>query len=345
MDDLCGSAPELRDNQISQDLDSNLCPSSAKCKVKENREDGDDDFRKLSSFHSSPINDLKINEKPSDHISDIDKANDAVVTSLLSLENRVGDLERLSEVVPDDHGNKLDELSSDFCHGKQELEGVEGSIEAQKGLSETKDGSDSAKAPSKSETLECPHKMLASLEKSSPTASTVNSKSLAHELKSEDTEVPNSFTKHGVMADCNIHLKNESCLSDAARDEISRKSVKERPKSSLNSNSKGLHASRSTQNSASKQVNSDVKDSIHCSSKASLAHQAASILGSSETNALLQHQKALQVQNKISSSVPQKVEKPNQTNIHPSSKLNQNHVPSMNPSSTSNSSMLSDEEV
>ncbi|MCI31330.1 putative RING/FYVE/PHD zinc finger protein, partial [Trifolium medium] len=74
-------------------------------------------------------------------------------------------------------------------------------------------------------------------------------------------------------------------------------------------------------------------------------HQIPSVFGSSETNASMHHKKESQVQNKISSSVPQKVEKLNQTNTHPSSKLNQSHTPSLNPSPTLNSSMLSDEEL
>ncbi|XP_061342586.1 uncharacterized protein LOC133288782 isoform X2 [Gastrolobium bilobum] len=326
IEDHCGSAPELVENQVSQDFDCNLRPSPAKCKVKVNREEDDDSFRKILNFHSSPISDLKNNEKPCDHTSDIVKVNDAVFPSLPSSENKVGDIDILSEVVADDLTNKPDELSGDFCHGKQELEGSEGSLETQKGFSETKDGSDSAKDPSKIEALGCPH------------TSTMKSRSLAHDFKSEDTEIPNSFIKHGAMDNCNIHIKNESCSSDAARDEIPRKPVRERQKSSLNSNSKGLHSSRSTQNSVSKQVNSDARDSVHCSSsKPSLIH--------SEVNASLHHQKALPVQNKISSSVPQKVEKLNQTNVLSSSKLNQSHVLSMNPSPTSNSSMLSDEEL
>lgn len=342
-EDHHGSAPELMDNQVSQDLDCNLRPSSAKCKIKEKREDDDDNF-KLSSFHSSPISDLKDNGKPSDYTSDIVKVNDDVVTGLPSCGIKVGDIDISSEAVPGDHTNKPNELPGNFCHGKQEVEGPEGSLETPKEFLETKDGSDSTKNPSKSEALECPHKMPACVEKSSPTSSTLNSKSLSRDFKSEDTEVPNPFSKHGVIADCNIHIKNEGCPSDAARDEIPRKPVRERPKSSSNSNSKGLHSSRNTQNSVSKQVNSDARDSVHCS-KASLVHQTASTSGSSETNASLHHQKALQVQNKISSSAPQKVERLNQTNIHPSSKLNQSHVPSVNPSPTSNSSMLSDEEV
>ncbi|RDY07462.1 hypothetical protein CR513_08422, partial [Mucuna pruriens] len=340
-----GLAPEHIDNQVSEDLDRNMRPSSAKCKVKVKRDDDVDNFRKPSSFHSSPISDHKNNGKPSDHTSDIVKVNDAPVPSLASYENKVGDVDISSEVIPDDHTNKPNELSGDFCQRKQELEGSEGALETHKGFSEAKDGSDAAKDPSKSEALGCLPKVLACVGKSSPTLSTMNSKSLAHDFKTEDNEVPTSFTKHGV-ADCNIHIKNESYPSTAARDENPKKSVKERPKSSLNSNSKGLHSSRSVQNSVSKQVNPDARDSVHVlSSSKSLIHQTASILGSSESNTSSHHQKVLQVQNKISSSAPQKVEKLNQTNIHSSSKLNQSHMPSVNPSPISNSSMLSDEEL
>ncbi|OIW21571.1 hypothetical protein TanjilG_06334 [Lupinus angustifolius] len=343
--DLCSSAPELRDNRVSQELDCNLHPISAKCKVKLKSEDDDDDIcRKRPKFHCSPVNDLKNNEKPSDHISDIGNANDAVVTSLTPHEEKVGVFERVLEAIANDHSKKVDALSGDVCHEKQEPEGFEGSVTAQNGFSEAKDGSGSAKDPLKAEKLECPHKLLAFPRKASPTSSTTNSKSLARALKSDDTEIPNPRTKHAVMADCNINSKNERCPSDAARDGLSRKSVKERPKSSLNSNVKGPHASMSIQSSVSKQVTPDAGDSVHCSSsKASFVYQAASILGSSETNASSNHQKALQVQNKISFSDQQRVEKPNQTNVHPSSKLNQNHA--MNPSPLSNSSMLSDEEL
>ncbi|CAJ1976342.1 unnamed protein product [Sphenostylis stenocarpa] len=337
----CGSAPEPVDNQVSQDLDHNMRTTSTKCKVKMKREDEVDNFRKPSIFHPSPINDLKNNEKPSDQTFDV-KVNDAPVPSLPSSENKVGGVDISSELIPSDHTNKPNELSGDLCHRKQELEGSEGSLETQKGFSETKDGSESAKDPSKSEALGCPPKVL--VEKSSPTSSTMNSKSLGHDIKSEDTETANPFTKHGMMADCNVHIKNENCTSNVARDENPKKSVRERPKSSLNSNSKGLHSSRSVHNSVSKQVNSDARDSIHVSSK-SLIHQTASIVGSSESNASQHSQKVLQVQNKISSSASQKVEKPNQTNIATSSKLNHGHAQSVNPSPISNSSMLSDEEL
>lgn len=339
----CGSAPELADNQFSQDLERNKRTSSTKCKVKMKREDDIDNFKKPSIFHPSPISDLKNNEKLSDHKSDVE-VNDAPVPSLPSCENKVGSVDISSEVIPADYINKPNELSGDICPRKQELEGYEGSLETQKVFSEIKDGSDSAKDPSRSEALGCPAKVLACVGKSSPTSSTMNSKSLGHhDIKSEDTETANPFTKHGAMTDSSVQIKNENCTSNVARDDNPKKSVRERPKSSLNSNSKGLHSSRSVHNSVSKQANSDVRDSVSVSSK-SLIHQTASISGSSESNVSLHNQK-VQVQNKISSSAPQKVEKVNQTNIATSSKLNQGHVPSTNPSPISNSSMLSDEEV
>ncbi|KAI5394816.1 uncharacterized protein LOC127098422 [Lathyrus oleraceus] len=345
-EDHCGSAPEHMGKQVSQDIDCNQNPSSGQCKVKVKREEDDDDKFKLSNFHSSPISGLKNNGKPSNPTSVIDKVNDAAVLSLPSCEGKVGNVGISSEVLLDNHTNKLNELPGDFCRGKEEVEGSEGSLETQKGFSKTKDGLGSAKNPSKSETLECPSKMLASVGKLSPTSSTMNSKSFSQDFKSEDTEIANPFTKHGAKSDRNNYIKSESCMNDASMDEIPRKSVRERPKSSLNHNSKGLHSSRSMQNSVSKQVNPDARDSVHCSStKPSSGQQTPNVFGSSESNASIHHQKGPQVQNKISSSAPQKVEKLNQTNAHPSSKLNQNNTPSLNPSPTLNSSMLSDEEL
>ncbi|KAL2325257.1 hypothetical protein Fmac_024315 [Flemingia macrophylla] len=334
----CGSATDLVDNQVSQDLDCNMGSSAAKCKVKMKREDDVDNFRKPSNY-SSPISDLKNNEKPSDDTSDIVKANDAPVPCLLSCENKLGSVDISSDVNPADYTDKPNELSGDICHRKQELEGSEGSLETQKGFSETKDGSDASRDPSKSEALGC----LPKVGKSSPTLSTMNSRRLDHYFKSEDTEIPNSFMKHGVMADGNIYVKNESCPSNASKDDNPKKSIRERPKS-LNSNSKGLHSSRSVQNSVSKQVIPDVRDSVHVLSSKSLTHQTANILGSSDSNASLHHQKVLQVQNKISSSAPQKVEKLTQTNFHTSSKSTQSHGASVNPSPVANS-LLTDEEL
>ncbi|KAL5068506.1 hypothetical protein RYX36_019393 [Vicia faba] len=333
-EDHCGSAPERIGKQVSQDIDCNQNPSSGQCKVKVKREEDEDDKFKLSNFHSSPISGLKNNGKPSDPTPVIVKVNDAAVLSLPLCEAKVGNVSISSEVLPDNPTNELNELPGDFCRGKEEVEGSEGSLETQKGFSKTKDGLGISKNPSKSEALECPSKMLASGRKSSPTSSTMNSKSLIHDFKSEDTEIANPFTKHGAKSDRNNYMKSESCMNDAAMDEIPRKSVRERPKSSLNYNSKGLHSSRIMQNSVSKQVNPDAKDSVHCSStKPSLGHQTPSVFGSSETNASIHHQKG------------PKVEKLNQTNTHPSSKLNQNNTPSLNPSPTLNSSMLSDEEL
>jgi len=332
-EDPRGSAPEHMEKQVSQDIDCNQHPSSGQCKVKGKREDDKDKF-KHSKFHFSSISDLKNNGKSSDPTSDIGKVNDAAVLSLPLCENKVGDVGISSEVVPDSHTNEL--------HGK-EVEGSEGSFETPKGFSETKDGMDSAKNPSKSEALECQSKMLASVRKTSPTSSIMNCKSPSQDFKSEDTETANPFTKHGAKADHNIHIKNGSCTNDGARDEIPRKYVRERPRSSSKCSS---HSSQSTQNSVPKQAIPDVRDSVHCSlSKPSLGHQTPSVVASSETNASMHHQKGLQAQNKTSSLVPQKAERLNQTNIHSSSKLNQSHTPSLNPSPTLNSSMLSDEEV
>ncbi|KAF7828085.1 uncharacterized protein G2W53_019249 [Senna tora] len=338
VEDLCGPAPEHKDNMDFQDFNLEMCPSSqSKSKVK--RAGDDDNSRKHLISHSS-TSDLKYDEKLPNHISD--HVNDTAATNSPSCENKLEDIDRKLEVLVDCHTNNSEELSGDFCHGKQELEESEGTMETQKGFPEIKDGSSYAEQPSKSETV-CTHKMLSCLGKTSLSSSTMNTKIPANDQKSEETEIPNPPTKHGVMVDCNMHNKKESNQNDV-RDEVPRKFVRERPKSSLNGNSKVMHSSKSTQNSVSKQVSSDARDSVNCSSKASLAHQTATNLGLSESNASSVHQKALQAPNKVSSSVPPRGEKLNQTNFQPSSKVNQNHVPS--PSPTSNSSaMLSDEEL
>lgn len=343
VEDPFGPAPEHKDDQDFQDFDYEMCPISGQSKHNVKREGDDDNFRKHLISHSSTVSDHKNDEKLPNHISD--QVNDTAVTNSSFCENKVQDINRKTEVLIDCHTNNSEEFSCDFGHAKQELEGSENTLGMQKGFLEIKDGSGYAEEPSKSETTLYSQKMLSCLGKSSSSSSIMNSKLLANDQKSEETEIPNSLTKHVAMADCNLCIKKESNPNDVTRDEVPRKSVRERPKSSSNPNLKAMHSSRNAQNSALKQVISDSKDAVNCSSsKASLVHQTAINSGSGESNASLLHQKALQASNKISSSAPQRGEKLNQTNFQPPSKVNQNHVPS--PSTTSNSSaMLSDEEV
>ncbi|KAI4332293.1 hypothetical protein L6164_017215 [Bauhinia variegata] len=343
-EDPCGSTKEHKDNQLIKQFDCDKSPRPAQCKFKVKREGDDDKSRKLLIFHSPPKNDNKNNERPSDHMSDNVKVNDTMVSSSPSHEIKVEDVDRKSEVAVDHHTNKPDELSGDFGHEKQELEGSEGSVDVQRKTLETKDGLNFAEEPSKSDPL----KMLSSFGKSSSTSSTINSRSLGNDFRSEDPQItgndfrsedpqiPNTAAKHGLLADCNSHSRKGSCSGDVVKDEVPRKSVRERSKSSLNSHLKAQHASKSAQSSVSKQRSSDSKHSIHCSPKSSSIQQTAVSSGTSDFNASLNHQKALQ---------SQRGEKLNQTNSQSSSKLNQNNVSSINPSPTSNSAMLSDEEL
>ncbi|XP_054824295.1 uncharacterized protein LOC129322189 isoform X1 [Prosopis cineraria] len=341
-DDLGGPAPEPKDNQDSKDFDYETCASSGQSNFKVKGEEDNDNSGKHLVSHSSSMSDLKSDEKlpkrNSDHV------NDSVVINS-SDANKVEDSDRKSEAIIDCHTNNSEELSCHFCPVIQEMAGSEVPTETQKGFSGIEDGSGYAEDPSKSETTLCPHKMLSSLGKSSLSSSTMNSKIPASDQKSEQTEIPNPLVKHGVMADCNMYNKKESNQNDIVRDEVPRKSQKERLKSSSNSNLKAMHSSKSAQNSVSRQVSAHSKDLVNgSSSKASLVHPTGTNLGSSESNDSLLHQKSLQAPNKISSSVPQRGEKINQTNSQPSSKVNQSHVPS--PSPTSNSpAMLSDEEL
>ncbi|KAJ7945103.1 PHD finger protein [Quillaja saponaria] len=256
---------------------------------------------------------------------------------------------RLPETVSD-CTDKADELS---CQMKPELEGSECSLVEQNCFSEIKDCLGSAEEQSNSggtisisQGLVCQHKLLSAGGKLFRSSSTMVSKLTSNEFKLEDTENVNSIQ---IVAGCNGHIKKVGCLTDVVRDEemheVPRKTVKERPKSSATSSFKALHSSRSLQDPVSKQINSDSKDLVvYSSAKASLAQNAA--LNSAPATGLLHHPKALQAQSKSSASrLPQRVERPNQTNINPSTRLYQNNALSVYPSSISNSATLSDEEL
>ncbi|KAK4262968.1 hypothetical protein QN277_028452 [Acacia crassicarpa] len=329
-EDLCGTAPpEHKDNQDSQDFDYETCPSSGQSNLEVKREGDNDNFGKRLISHSSSMNDLKNDEELPKHKSD--HLNDSVVTNS-SYENKVEESDRKLEVIIDCHTNNSEALSCHFCPGKQEMTGSEGPMETQRGVSEIEDGSGYAEDPSKSESTSCPHKG----------SSTMNSKISASDQKSE---IPNPLVKHGSMEDCNMYNKKESNQNDIVRDEVYRKSSKERLKSSSNPNLKAMHSSKSAQKAILRQVSADSKDFVNSSSStASLVHPTGTNLGLSKSDESLLHQKSLQAPNKISSSAPQRGEKINQTNLQPSSKVNQNHVPSPSPISNS-SAMLSDEEL
>ncbi|KAJ7952215.1 PHD finger protein family [Quillaja saponaria] len=285
----------------------------------------------------------------SDHMSDNSEGNNAIASSLLSCE--VQEVGKIPEIVSE-HTDIADELSGQM---KLQVEGSEGSMDAHKCFSEIKVGleeqSKSSGTISISQALVCESKLLSSGGKLFQTSSTMVSKSPSNELKPEDTENPNSIAKQQMVTDCNVHIKKDGGPTDVVRDEelheLPRKTVKERTKYSTTTTFRALHSSRSLQDSVSKQINSDSKDPVICSSsKASSAQNTATNSMPGESTGLFHHQKALQALSKSSiSGLPQRVERPNQTNIHSSSKLNQNNALSVYPSTTSNSAALSDEEL
>lgn len=298
---------------------------------------GDNDGKRLIS-HSSSMSDQKSDEKLPKHKSDC--AHDCMVTDP-SNENKVEDSNRKLEAVIDCRTVNSEALSCHSCPVKQEMAGSEGPMETEKGFSDI-DGSDNAEDPSKSETTLCPHKMLSRLGKSS-SSSITKPEIPASDHKYEQTENPDPLVKHGVMEDFNAYNKKESNRNDIVKDEGPRKSQKERLKSSSTSNLKAMHSSKSS-HTVLRQVSADSKDLVNSSSsKTSAVHQTGTNLGLSESDESLPRQKSSHAQKK-SSSVPQKAEKNNQTNLQPSTKANQNPMPSPSPISNS-SAMLSDEEV
>jgi hypothetical protein len=226
-------------------------------------------------------------------------------------------------------------------------------MELQQCPPEPKNGTEAAEELSKSgETISSTpallnhRKMVVCVGKSSSTSSTVmNSKMPASgNFRSPDTLNFSSNTKQQVIPDSSTSIKKDRATSEIVKDgerlDLSTKTVKECPKSSMNSASKLLHSSKSSHTSVPKRTNSDSKDSMHYSSpKASLAQNSGDTVGS------LQIETASLAQNKATvSGLPLRAEKLNQSNGQSCSKTS--HALSTNPSVPINSpAALSDEEV
>uniref|UniRef100_A0A2N9IEL9 Zinc finger PHD-type domain-containing protein n=1 Tax=Fagus sylvatica TaxID=28930 RepID=A0A2N9IEL9_FAGSY len=356
IEDLGSTAPEVKDNQILQDFNGDMSLSSVQPNVKVKTEEDDANYRGCSNSQSSPLGDAKDTGISSDQMSENSKANDAVVSSSQSRDDKAQDVERNLDAVSDYPADKFDELSGGPCQLKRELEGSESSEAVKKIPSDAKQGLASAEEHSRSvgtilngPMLTNQRKMMACVGKSSSTSSTIIiPKSSTDDFKPADTQNPNSITKQRVTSDSNLSNKKDRALSDVVKDEerddLTRNTVKERPKSSENSALKSSHSSRVSHDSVPKRTVSDSKD--NSSSKLSSAQNIATTTGSGESAVSLHQQKSVHAQNKTQSSgLPQRGEKFNQTNFQPTSKMNQNHGPSTHPLPSNSPATLSDEEL
>jgi hypothetical protein len=345
--DPARASPEVKGNQINGNSDA--IPSFAQPSV---QVEVDDDNSKGVLNCQSPHGDAKDARISYENISENSKMNDATLGGS-SNDHKVQEVDRNMEAVPLCHMDKANELSDDPCQHKRELERSEGSMEMQQCPPEPKNGTEAAEELSKSgETISSTpallnhRKMVVCVGKSSSTSSTVmNSKMPASgNFRSPDTLNFSSNTKQQVIPDSSTSIKKDRATSEIVKDgerlDLSTKTVKECPKSSMNSASKLLHSSKSSHTSVPKRTNSDSKDSMHYSSpKASLAQNSGDTVGS------LQIETASLAQNKATvSGLPLRAEKLNQSNGQSCSKTS--HALSTNPSVPINSpAALSDEEV
>lgn len=356
VDDVASSAQDIIEvNQVQDSSgDKSLKSEQPDFKVKI---EYDGNSRGLLNFQSSSHSDAKDPGIASDHMSENSKLNDATVCSSLSSDHKSQDVDRSLEAVTDSHVDNADDLSSDPCQLKPE-DGPENSMDVQRTSSEPKNGSEIPEEHSKpgGTMLNFPAvpsqgKFITCAGKSSTSSTVMIPKSSTSEsFKSADALNPNPVAKQ-AMPDCTVSARKDRAsldVGDEAKDEMSRRTVKEHSKSCTNSVPKPLHSSRISHDSVSKQITSEPKDSVlYSSSKTSSAPHTAVTSGSSEPTGSLHHQKAAHLHNKSSASTMlQRGEKLNQTSFQPSSKINQNHAPSMCPPAPSSSpATLSDEEV
>ncbi|KAJ6950656.1 hypothetical protein NC651_004363 [Populus alba x Populus x berolinensis] len=345
--DPARASPEVKGNQINGNSDA--IPSFAQPSV---QVEVDDDNSKRVLNCQSPHGDAKDARISYENISENSKMNDATLGGS-SNDHKVREVDRNMEAVPLCHMDKANELSDDPCQHKRELERSEGSMEMQQCPPEPKNSTEAAEELSKSgETITSTpalpnhRKMVVCVGKSSSTSSTVmNSKMPASgNFRSPDTLNVISNTKQQVIPDSSTSIEKDRATSEIVKDrerlDLSTKTVKECPKSSMNSASKLLQSSNISHTSVPKRTNSDSKDSMHyLSPKASLVQNSGDTVGS------LQIETTSLAQNKATASgFPLRAEKLNQSNGQSSSKTS--HALSTNPSAPINSpAALSDEEL
>lgn len=270
---------------------------------------------------------------------------------------------RSSEAASNYRLEKADELCSNPCEFKQEWDWPEGSTAMHINSLKPQNGSEfAAEKPSKSggmvlhhHVLPDQHKTVVCAGKSSPASSNVivSKASISNDLTPTDPEnLEGTAAKHeAVSGSCGGSRKECSSKDvdrDEERDKLTRRRVKEHPNECSNAATNSSYSVRDLQDPVSKKTALHIKDSVVLSTvKTSLVHNVPDSSGDSESIESHLNHKGLNAQNKISgSSLPQRGDKPNQTNFHPPSKVNQRHATTMYPPTTTNpAAALSDEEV
>ena len=359
--DVTVIATEVKDNQV-QDNDVDMPLRSERPNFEVKKEELDESSRSLPNIQSSPRIDATDPSISSDKTFETSKLNGEAVSISQSSDHKAEHLDRNLEAVSNSHMGKTDKLPGDPCQLKSELECTDGLMALQKSPSELKHGSGLPEEYSRAEGtmldsqgLPSQQNMVASSGKSSsiPTTALIAKSSTADNVKSTDALNPNPVVKPQIMSESHANVRKDRSshdVRDEDRDDMQRKTVKERPKSISHSASKPSHPSRISHDPLSKKTTPESKDNVlSASSKTSSATNTTTVTsGSVEPTGSLHHQKATHTHNRTSASgvLPQRGEKFNQPNFQPSSKINQNHTPSVCPPvSSSSPATLSDEEV
>uniref|UniRef100_A0A803PPA8 Zinc finger PHD-type domain-containing protein n=1 Tax=Cannabis sativa TaxID=3483 RepID=A0A803PPA8_CANSA len=334
-----GITPEIKAKQ-AQDFSGDVLLMSEQPNLEMKEEDRDDKSGSLLNIQSSPCGDLKEPAISSGHMLESSKVSDATISSLHSSDHKLEHLDRSFEAVCDSHTDKGDQLL-----------GETGLLTLQKNASVEKHSSgfpeeysNPGVAMPNSQGVPSQRKLVACSGKTSSSSTTllIPKSSTSDNIKSVDLNA-NPIAKPPMTPDSNGNTRKDR-VRDEDRVDFSRKNLKERPKSLVNTVPKPVHSSRSSHDSISKKVTTESKDSTHCAS--SKTSSTPIISASSDPSVSLHYQRAIHTNSRSSASgMPPKVEKFNQPPSQ-SSKMNQNHVPSVCPPILSSSpSTLSDEEL
>ncbi|KAI4343169.1 hypothetical protein MLD38_027703 [Melastoma candidum] len=211
------------------------------------------------------------------------------------------------EAVTECRVNTGDELSGVLCEQKQEVDGSEGTVEAQEIVLESNDAFVTAKglfkpvAIAPSEALKSNHKSVACEKADSSHQNSAVMATQVDNVKPLDYGKNCSVMKKTAGPDRSQTAKSEPAIGDVSvsdgRQDSLRKSAKDRP--STPSASKGSPSSRTFSTPFSKRTANDAKDSITSSSKSSSSQNAAVSSGSGESAGTVRNQNASHAQSKV----------------------------------------------
>lgn len=357
---LASTALEIKDDRIHQDVNCGNSIDSLKSDAKLKIDKQDDVSGEALNVQASSHADAAELQKCNDRMHESFKVNSGGAVCGSQLDgHKAKEFNRSSEAASSYCLEKPDEQCSNPCEFKQELDWPEGSPTVHISSLKSQNGSEvGVEKPSKSggmvlnqHVLPSEHKTTLCVGISSPASSTViiSKPSISNGLTPADPEnLEGTASKHeAVSGSCGSSRKECSSNDvdrDEERDKMPRRRVKEQPSASANS----LYSVRDLQDPISKRTAMHLKDSVVLSTvKTSVVHNASDSSGYSESVESHLNHKGSTTQNKISGScLPQRGDKPSQTNFHPPSKVNQRHATAMYPPATTNpSAVLSDEEV